>query len=675
MGKKDKSNNTSSPTRVSSPVVEKPAFENRQSLHVLLIILLPLLLYARVFYFDFMPVDDLILFRDHADFLNNLHNLPKVFTRDAFFNKPGADFYRPVQSVTFMIDAFLGRNGAWMYHITNLAIHILTSVSLYFFLKLLKIKNTVSFFCTLLFSVHPLFSSNIAWIVARNDSLICLPGIWLFISLAKQVQTGKKSYFIFHAFLFSLAVFTKETALLFPLPLLFYYFFILKQPFSFNRLLPWLLTWVFIPALYLFIRSLVIHPGAGFEGEVGFHSFIKNLPAIPTFVSKFLVPVHLSTLPVFDAFTTISGLVLFLFGGYLVYNYKGNKKPVVFMGMMWALLFTIPPLILRLPFASNYFTYLEHRFYLPSIGLLIVLACLLDEYRTSVRQSVFICVYVPTLILLIAINWSHTGDYANPMAFSNTAIKKNPENARAFVIRGLLWEEKNEPDSAFSDYNRAIAICKLPVANYNKGHLYYTLEKYNEAEECFNIYINYDSSFAEAFYKRAAARAELGKLDDALSDLEKAERLNPAEPMIPYRKGCILMYSGRLREAVENFSASIQLNPGYGEALVFRSLCRYRLKDYAGAIDDCDKLIQLNYRADFASNNKGTALLELGRLDESIAIFSKMITENSEVASAHYNRAIAMLRKNDINGACSDLHEAVRLGFTVPKDSINRYCK
>src|SRR6202012_2476781 len=98
----------------------------------------------------------------------------------------------------------------WMYHISNLLIHLLTCISLYYFLRLLKLPNFIAFVFTLLFSIHPLFASAVSWVPSRGDLLIALFGLWMFIHFHKHILSGKLVYFFLSTLFFILAIFSKE---------------------------------------------------------------------------------------------------------------------------------------------------------------------------------------------------------------------------------------------------------------------------------------------------------------------------------------------------------------------------------------------------------------------------------------------------------------------------------
>lgn len=136
-------------------------------------------------------------------------------------------FYGPIQGLTYIIDYTLGNGSALPFHLTNLLIHLLTCVSLFYLLKILNFERVVSFLLTVLFAVHPIFNQTIAWIPSRGDLLIGLFGVLSVITFLRYFEavrnTGAKEsgkkwlWLIAHSFAFWMTDFSKETAILFPL--------------------------------------------------------------------------------------------------------------------------------------------------------------------------------------------------------------------------------------------------------------------------------------------------------------------------------------------------------------------------------------------------------------------------------------------------------------------------
>jgi len=93
--------------------------------------------------------------------------------------------------------------------------------------------------------------------------------------------------------------------------------------------------------------------------------------------------------------------------------------------------------------------------------------------------------------------------------------------------------------------------------------------------------------------------------------------------------------------AVQNFDKAIEVNPSYIDAYNNRGLVKAELKDYAGAIQNFTKAIELNPDYAYAYNNRGLVKMELKDYAGAIQDFNKAIELNSSYTDAYNNRGIA----------------------------------
>lgn len=252
------------------------AFGNKTFLQITVLVLFPFFIFIKVAGFQFINLDDVAIIQNNYEVLSSFKNIGIAFKTDAFLG-PHGDFYRPVQTVSFMLDALIGKDNPWIYHVMELIYHLLTVISLYYLLIFFNLKKISSFIFCLLFSLHPMVSAAVSWVPARGDVLIGLFGILLVLNFAKYIATGKSIYFIFHAIFFLIAAFTKETTVLFPVILLAYYFFVAKQSLSIKKLLPFGILWLSVIVVFLIARSNVVS-GTPPDFIFGLSPFFKIYP-------------------------------------------------------------------------------------------------------------------------------------------------------------------------------------------------------------------------------------------------------------------------------------------------------------------------------------------------------------------------------------------------------------
>ncbi|MDR3668871.1 MAG: hypothetical protein P4L35_18720, partial [Ignavibacteriaceae bacterium] len=115
-----------------------------------MLVILPLILNWKDISFGFTSSDDTIIISNNYNFLTNPKNVFKAFEMDNFLSKEGKGYYRPVQTVSFMLDAQISTEKPNVFHFSNILYHILTVIILFFLFRKLGIKDNIAFFISLL---------------------------------------------------------------------------------------------------------------------------------------------------------------------------------------------------------------------------------------------------------------------------------------------------------------------------------------------------------------------------------------------------------------------------------------------------------------------------------------------------------------------------------------------
>ena len=118
-------------------------------------------------------------------------------------------------------------------------------------------------------------------------------------------------------------------------------------------------------------------------------------------------------------------------------------------------------MIFRNSDAKYIFDYLYHRAYLPSIGLIIVLAELLR--RLSLRNEKYfrrIAIgAVPVLAYCAIASFHELGFYRDGLTFFTEAIARTPRNALCYNNRAVYYgNELHNDEAALKDFDKAIEL-------------------------------------------------------------------------------------------------------------------------------------------------------------------------------------------------------------------------
>ena len=140
-----------------------------------------------------------------------------IFTSDVIGN------YNPLPILTLAIERhFVGLEGTWLYHWTNLFLHLFCVYFVFRIAKQLGLSVWAAAFCALFFGIHPMRVESVAWVTERKDVLFAafyLPALYLYIKYVQEPENRKK-YYIYMIILFVFALLSKVQAVALPLSML-----------------------------------------------------------------------------------------------------------------------------------------------------------------------------------------------------------------------------------------------------------------------------------------------------------------------------------------------------------------------------------------------------------------------------------------------------------------------
>ena len=125
-------------------------------------------------------------------------------------------------------------------------------------------------------------------------------------------------------------------------------------------------------------------------------------------------------------------------------------------------------------------------------------------------------------------------------AESARRLKKNPNDAAAYINRAAAYFNSDQPERAVADFDTALRI----------------------------------EPRLEGFYDRALANTQLNNLEQAIADYTSVIEIDPMYPQAWYNRGRLNFLLGRFDSAIADFDAAIELEPHFQKQL-------QPLRDYA----------------------------------------------------------------------------------------------
>jgi tetratricopeptide (TPR) repeat protein len=260
--------------------------------------------------------------------------------------------------------------------------------------------------------------------------------------------------------------------------------------------------------------------------------------------------------------------------------------------------------------------------------------------------------------------YGDTGQHHLTTKDLDEAIHLKPDYATAYGIRGLNYFRLGKYPQAIKDYDEAIRLKPDYVMAYlGRGIAYTELGQYPQAIEDYNQAIRLKPDYVDAYSSRGGAYNRLGNHEQAISDYDQAIRLKPDYADAYYNRGLAYNSLGQHQRAIEDYTQAIRLKPDYADAYYTRGLAYGRdLGQHQSAIKDYDKAIRLKPDYTVAYSSRGRAYHNLGQYQRAIKDYDKAIRLKPDYVGAYINRAISYFLQGKNNLGCGDAQKACALG-------------
>ncbi len=519
---------------------------SKLSRYIALIVLVGFLIYLPTLFFGFTYFDDNVLILRNYFFLKDFSNVFVAFGKDVFAAlHAGAFYYRPLLTISFILDAQFSGTGPFFYHLTNVVFHLIASVLIFVTLVKLNYKKELAFLAGVIFSVHPVLTQAVAWIPGRNDSLLTVFLLSSFIFFLKYLEDKSWKSYGYHLFFFLLGTLTKESAMFLPV-ICFSYLILIKKEKIFSKSSQFLvLGWVGVLALWFLLRTFALKNPAPIDFSYAAASLFNNFPAVLLYLGKVLIPFNLSVLPTLRDSTLLFGIISLATITILLAISKKKRLNFVFFGTLWFLIFLVPNFIR--PNSATVADFLEHRVYSALLGLFIVLSEIDFVKDLNLNNKLVKTLVVAIVLLLSTTTLVYTGNFKDKISFWTNAVATSPHH---------------------------------PLAHRNLGAMYYLDGKYDVAKIEFEKALELNPNEKMAHNNLGLVYFNKGDLKKAEDEYKKELMINPYYDDVHFNYGLLLYKEGKLKEAEGMWLKTLEINPDYIDAYKSLAVLYYQKKDF-----------------------------------------------------------------------------------------------
>ncbi|HBA71098.1 MAG: hypothetical protein A2X82_14480 [Geobacteraceae bacterium GWC2_55_20] len=482
---------------------------------------------------------------------------------------------RPVAYLTFSINYLISGFNPAAFRSVNIVIHILNSLLVFAcieqLLNSMPSNRSLSLFSArfiptasaFVFLLHPMHTESVTYITQRFASLAAffyLATIWLYLLWSKKEQRGEKGGLIrwMSVVVLLLGMMTRESLFTAPVMIILLELTVLGNKSLksvIRRVAPHLMLMPIIPVMVILVSAAQDSSSPSLSGAINIvnyvdtpiaHYALTQLVVLVTYLRLYLLPYGQNVDPDPQLYThpfqwpvLSAASILVLMAGYAFHLFRGNRNDVrcvlVFVGVAWYLLaISVTSSFIPLPDLMA-----EHRAYLPSVGFIMALICMIDILRTKAESTrvnrIFVIGISVWCMLLIVLTYNRNKVWRSPVRLWSDAVKKSPAKDRPWINLGVAYGKSGN---------------------------------FLEASKCFLKVIEINPDWSQTYEMLGDSYLELKRYQEAVDVSLRGIDIDPANPVIYNNLGIAYAEMGKEEDAKQAFSTAIALKPGYQNAMI-----------------------------------------------------------------------------------------------------------
>ncbi len=489
---------------------------------------------------------------------------------------------RPLLFLSLAGNYAIGGVRPFGYHVFNFLVHVTAGLALLGIVRRSLIRNGTpensalgpAFAVALLWTVHPLQTQSVTYIIQRGESMMGMCYLLLLYLVIRSDGSRRPWLWQCAALTAGLAGFgCKEVMVTAPLVVALYDRTFLAT--SWSEILKrrgWLYAVLGAVSATMILRAVLtpntqadVSAGFGFPHYTPWQYLWTQASVIVYYLRlcfwpwplclDYMWPIARSAGPAIIPGLLLLGLVAISVAGMVRRRWWG------WLGVAFFLI--LAPTSSIMPIAD---TAAEHRMYLPLAAVVAVVVLLVNHSldlivpAAGTRRVLKIALLALATGVLIALTWERNRDYQDAVRMWSSVVRVAPHNPRAQLNLGIELGLRGESELERRQYERALEI----HAGYPKAHL--------------NLGVWY---------------AEHDQRQRAVEHYREAIRLQPRYAKAYTAWGNLLAREGELREALQYYRRSLEIEPNLAAAHLHASQAYYELGQHRPAAWHLRRVVDL----------------------------------------------------------------------------------
>ena len=513
-----------------------------------------LIVFGRSLFQGYAPLDDPFLIVNNLAIRGlSFENLWLIFT------SYDPEIYIPFTLFTYQISYMIGELNPFGYHLVNLLFHSANAILVVSVMMKLTKNKAASIFVGLIFAIHPINTQVAVWITGRKDLLYTLFFLLSFLQYIR-FRSGNSRVYIWSIICLVLAILAKPMAVTLPAVLVLYDMFFGEQKIE-KKYLKEMLPYFALSLIFIVIAII------GKERIVGstpiWEILIMSEKSITFYLQKFFLPTGLSIFYPYRGEITLLSLnfiipTLITVALIAIAVRSFRRKPWAAFGILFFLI-TLSPTFFNIKTGGVVLFATDRYAYLPLIGILFLIAKVIDKYKFNPRYALATGGIVIALFSLLAMRQTKVWD--TPEGLFMQALEAYPESVSARTALSTLYRESGQYEKAFEVLKDGLEYDDHINLHIAAGTVYANVGQIPDAVDQFEKAMEMDPENPEPYFSLGSIREQTGNKIAAMVNYEQAVERDPS--YVPSRTNLANLYfeQGRTEDALEQLEIALDWNP------------------------------------------------------------------------------------------------------------------
>jgi eukaryotic-like serine/threonine-protein kinase len=259
------------------------------------------------------------------------------------------------------------------------------------------------------------------------------------------------------------------------------------------------------------------------------------------------------------------------------------------------------------------------------------------------------------------------------------ALRLKPNQFNAYLLLAEVYTDRQDHDAALAQLDRAIDLQpRLAVLSYKRGQIQRTrgdlpaaLGDFTRAVELLEgarLSATETEVLADAHAARGKILYSQKHYAEALQAFDAARTIRPDWPQLQRWRGGVLQEQGRYAEALQAYDDYLlrERQPA-GVVYEARGLIRLKSQDYAGAVADFDRALEVAPGTASVHGYRGWTYLVSGSPGLALQDFEEAVRLDERNGDAHVGRGYALVQLGRLKDGVAAVQQGLRLGPESPR--------